>query len=296
MNNRLISQMMTLSIPKEKGLISEEIFKRSEPFTLLDKYQAYQALEDEWKKTSIDLEIIQSEGFDAVRIVDPNIVIKKKNNKEEEVQDGWVGRIIPFSIVQKTLLKPSLDFIQKKESEIMDITSQVQELLDSLQEEDKEQVLNNDNTAFDSKKVKAVYKDLDDDNDEESLKNKLKTYMKLKENEKKLKKEVKVAYAKLIENTKSTIERLTDSEALKLIKIKWIQPIVQAIESLPQEIIQNLNQKIKYVSNKYQTTYAEVDEELESTQQALTSMLDELDGDVFDLKGLQELKKLIDGE
>lgn len=296
MNNRLIKQMMTLSIPKEEELISEEIFKRSEPFTLLDKYKAYQALEDEWKKTSIDLEIIQSEGFDAVRIVDPNMVIKKKDNKEEEVQDGWVGRIIPFSVVQETLLKSSLDFIQKKESEIMDIIAQTQELLESLQEEDKEQVLNDDNTAFDSKKVKEVYKELDDDNDEETLKYKLKTYMKLTEEEKILKKEVKVASAKLIEDTKSTIERLTDIEALKLIEIKWIHPIIQAIEALPQEIIQTLNQKITYVSDKYQTTYAEVDKELEHTQQALTSMLDELEGEAFDLKGLQELKALIDGE
>lgn len=296
MKNRLIENMMTLSIPKEEERISEEIFKRSESFSLLDKYKAYQALEDEWKKTSIDLEIIQSEGFDAVRKVDPNMVIKKKDNKEEEVQDGWVGRIIPFSIVQETLLKPALEVINNKEAKIIDITAQVQELLESLQEEDKEQVLNDDNTAFDNKKVKEIYKELDEDNDEESLRFKLKTYMKLIDNEKVLKKEVKVASAKLIEDTKSTIERLTDTEALELIEIKWIHPIIQAIEALPQEIIQTLNQKIKYLSDKYQTTYAEVDQELEQTQQALTSMLDELEGDEFDLKGIKELKALIDGE
>lgn len=35
------------------------------------------------------------------------MVLKKKGGTEEEVQEGWVGRIIPFDLVQKELLKPS---------------------------------------------------------------------------------------------------------------------------------------------------------------------------------------------
>lgn len=296
MKIRLIDNMMTLSISKEEDLISKEIFKRSESFRLLDKYKAYQALEDEWKKTSIDLEIIQSEGFNAVRKVDPNMVIKKKNNKEVEVQDGWVGRIIPFNVVQETKLKNSLDSIQEKKLNLVDLSSQVQELIELLQDEEKEQVLNDENTAFNNKKVKEIYKQLDDDTDEESFKSTLKSYLEFTKEEKVLKKEVKLASAKLIEDTKSTIEGLSDTEAIELIEIKWIQPIIQAIDDLPQEIIQTLNQKIKHLSDKYQTTYAEVELELEQTQQVLTSMLDELEGDEFDLKGIKELKALIDGE
>ena len=77
MQKRLIENMTTLSIPKEVQVISDEIFRKMESFKLLDKYKSYQAFKDQWKKIAIDLEIIQTEGFDAVKKVDPNMVRKK---------------------------------------------------------------------------------------------------------------------------------------------------------------------------------------------------------------------------
>ena len=47
--------------------------------------------------------LIQTEGFEAVNVVDPKMVVKKKGDTEYEVQEGWVGRIIHFDIVQSTL-------------------------------------------------------------------------------------------------------------------------------------------------------------------------------------------------
>lgn len=295
MKERLIDQMMTLSIPKEEAQLSQEIFNRMKPFSILDKYKAYQALEDKWKHTEIDLEIIQSEGFDAVRKVDPNMVIKKKDNKEEEVQDGWVGRIIPFELVQKMFLKEALDSIQVKEQQLLDISSQIQDIMDGLSEEDKELVLNDDNTAFDSKKVKSAIKDLEDEG-EDSLKSKLNIYISLINEEKELKKVIKVESANLIESTKYKIEHLTDEEALKIIEHKWILPIMDAIRSLPQDIITYLVKHIKLLKDKYETTFSEVNDDITQTQKVLTSMLEDLEGDEFTEKALFELKTLLDGE
>ena len=56
-------------------------------------------------KISIDLEIIQTEGFEAIRKVDPNMVLKKKDGKDQEIQEGWIGHVIPFALVQDTILK-----------------------------------------------------------------------------------------------------------------------------------------------------------------------------------------------
>jgi type I restriction enzyme M protein len=295
MKARLIDHMMTLSIPKEESLLSEEIFNRMKPFTRLDKYKAYQALEDEWKHTEIDLEIIQSEGFDAVRVVDPNMVIKKKDNKEEEVQDGWVGRIIPFQLVQNLFLKEALESIEFKEQKLLDSSSQIQDMIDSLQEEDKELVLNDDNTSFDAKKVKSVIKDLDDEG-EDSLKSKLIQYSTLSNDEKQLKKEIKLESSALIEATKTKIEHLKDEEAHLLLEKKWIHPIMKAINSLTQEIIIFLIKRIKSLKDKYDTTFSEVNEEIIHTQKTLTSMLDELESDKFTNKALFELKALLEGE
>ena len=42
-------------------------------------------LDDDWTKIAVDLEIIQTEGFEATKRVDPNMVIKKKDGKEQDV-------------------------------------------------------------------------------------------------------------------------------------------------------------------------------------------------------------------
>lgn len=297
MENRLISNMMTLNIPKEQQEISDEIFARLDTFTLLDKYKAYQALEDEWVKTSIDLEIIQSEGFDAVKKVDPNMIIKKKDNKEEEVQDGWMGRIIPFNIVQKVMLLNELNSLSKKENRLNEILSEYQEIIDSLTEEEKELSFVDDGDTFDSKKVKNLIKELEDNpQDEESLKARLIIYTELTNEEKELKKEIKKETIDLHNKTKETIESLSNNQAIDLLKHKWINPLIKSIIKLPEEIISDISSQVKNFKDKYNITFSEITNDIQENQNTLLSLLDDLEGDEFDMKGLSELKSLLKGD
>lgn len=94
LKSELVTNMASLSISKEEAILSANIFARLASFPLINRYEAYQLLDDEWAKTSVDLEVIQTEGFNAVKKVDPNMVIKKKDGKEEEVQDGWIGHVM----------------------------------------------------------------------------------------------------------------------------------------------------------------------------------------------------------
>jgi type I restriction enzyme M protein len=116
---------------------------------LIDKYAAYQLLDDEWAKIAVDLEIIQTEGFEAAKKVDPNMVVRKKNGKDEEVQEGWLGHVIPFELVQGTLLKDDSDKLKAKEARLSEISSEYEEIIDSLSEEEKESdALNEAKDAF----------------------------------------------------------------------------------------------------------------------------------------------------
>lgn len=164
LDGELIGKMQELSISQEETTITENIFGRIMSIPLVDKYQAYQLLDNEWSKISTDLEIIQTEGFPATKQVDPNMVIKKKNDKEEEVQDGWVGHVIPFELVQTTLLKEKYDEVKAKEARLEDITAELTEIIDSISDEDRGDYLNDDNTAFVAKefaiKLKDIYADI----------------------------------------------------------------------------------------------------------------------------------------
>lgn len=297
MEYHLIDNMNSLNISKEHEIIGNEIFDRLTPFNLLDKYRVYQVFEDEWKATAIDLEIIKTEGIGAIKKVDPNMVVKKKNNKEEEIQDGWIGRIIPFENAQKNLLATELQSILIKEMRLNEVVSEYQEILDSFTEEEKELIFKDDGDKVDSKKVKEYIKESDDDSsDDETLLSRLLKYNQFISEEKQLKKDIKEENAKLHHRTKEVIESLSDEQAIGLLKNKWISPLIDAIVKLPHEIINNISSKVKSLNDKYCTTLSEITNEIKENQETLISLIDELEGDEFDMEGLSELKSLLNGD
>ena len=156
----LIAKMENISIPKMEALLSENIFERLTAIPLVDKYEAYQLLDDDWVKIAVDLEIIQTEGFAATKVVDPNMVIKKKDNKEIEVQEGWKGHIFPFELVQNLLLSADVQSISIDEDRISEIASEYNELIDALSEDDKEKILDDNNASFATKDVANIYKEI----------------------------------------------------------------------------------------------------------------------------------------
>ncbi len=161
LKNELIENMSTINISKEESNISDNIFARLESVPLVDKYEAYQVLDDEWGKVDIDLEVIQTEGLDAAKKVDPNMVLKKKDGKEQEIQDGWKGHVIPFDLIQATLLKEQTNNLKQKENRILEISSEYEQILDSLSEEEKESsVVNEAKDAFVSKEVSKELKQI----------------------------------------------------------------------------------------------------------------------------------------
>lgn len=129
-----------------------------------DRYQAYQMLNDQWGAISTDLEILQTEGFQAAKQVDPHLVLKKKGDREEEVQNGWVGHVIPFDLVQTTLLKEDYDALKAKETRLEEISAELEEIIESIDEGDRGDFLNEDNTAFVPKefalKLAEIYADV----------------------------------------------------------------------------------------------------------------------------------------
>ena len=118
LTTRLLDGMETLNLTREESIISDDVFSRLNGLPLIDKYKAYQLLDDEWKKIAVDLEIIRTEGFASSKQVDPNMVVKTKDGKKQEVQDGWMGHIIPFALVQKTLLAADLARLNAREARL----------------------------------------------------------------------------------------------------------------------------------------------------------------------------------
>lgn len=297
LKEELIDNMLTLKVQQQENKISIDIFNRLADVPLIDKYQAYQLLDDQWTKTATDLEIIQTEGFEATKVVEPNMVIKKKDGKDEEVQDGWMGRVIPFELVQLTLLRPQYDELKQVEADLKKTLSEKDELLEKLIETGEgENLLNDDNTAFAAKEITKEAKALNKTKAkyaEDTLEYIIVTADALMTKEKKLKKAVKDQAAALHTLTKTTIENLADDDVLMLLDLKWIKPLCASLAELPSGIINELVAKTKLRAEKYAVTYMDLERDIQEAEQSLSLLIDDLEGSEFDMRGLKELQTLL---
>ena len=291
LKSALIDGMTDLNAANEEARLSNEIFARLAAIPLVDRYAAYQLLDDDWKKISIDLEIIQTEGFAATKQVDPNLVLKKK---DAEVQDGWVGHVLPFELVQDVKMHDEVAALRTREARLAEIAGEYESYLDELSEEDKEQnFVNEAKDAFVATEVKKAIKAREVDPATLII---LKDVDALFTEEKTLKKKVKEDAAALHERTKSVVEHLTDEEVRDLLHRKWILPLMENLNSLPDAVLDDFVKQLDAVCKKYETTFEDVESQIASTEHELLGLLDDLQGNEFDMKGIAELKKLLGGE
>ena len=295
----LINQVETLSISKTEDFLAKDLFKKFENVPLLDAYEAYEIFENQYQKIEGDLELIQAEGKQAIRIVDPNMVVKKKKDKEVEIQEGWKGHVLPFDLIQNLYLKEELQSLKDKQDELSSIPSQLEELIDALNEDDKDTIseaLNETNDAFVDKNISKVIKSLNTDPESKPLVEVLQKASKLNKQEKALKKEIKQDEDTLHLETKNTIESLTDAQLLTALKAKWITPIIDNINSLPITMIDNLTKEMNTLADKYAVTLNDIENDIKKTEKELISMLQDLTGSEEDMKGINEFIRILGGD
>ncbi len=301
LKEKLIDNVSQIQIMMEEDRISEDILGRFNNVKLVDKYEAYEIFKTNYDSIAGDIELIQAEGKDSVRQVDPNMVIKKKNGKDTEVQEGWKGHIIPFELVQNTLLKDDVTEIENMRIQIQEISSKYETIISELSEDDKEilgDALGENKDEFVFKNIKNTIKSLKMYGDSEygTLIDSLKDVEKMNNEEKSLKSDVKKSEEQLQLKTKDTIENLTESDAEYLLECKWINPIIEGIESLPESIISQFEKKVEELTKKYQDTFEDIEREIKKTESELSKMMDELTGSDVDMAAIAELKKFFGGD
>ena len=299
----LIENAETVVVTREEAVVSDNILSRLKDIPLVDFYEAYQILDNHWTQVASDLEMIQTEGFAATKIVDPNMVVKKKNGVEVEVQEGFVGRIIPFELIEKSLLREDYDLLRKKEQRLDEIVSQYDELLESLTEEEKaSDAVNEDGTSFVNAQITKLAKQYANDikkgaiYQEDSLEVKIIQCNALIGEEKALKKDIKTESDRLHIKTKETIEALSDEEVKTLLKQKWIVGIMEGLREIPTSIINTVTEAVNYLAKKYEDTFEDVEKDIAKTENELVGLMDSLTANEFDMKGIKELFALLGGE
>lgn len=300
LREELVENALSVDIEAEENIISKRLFDTLDGFKLIDNYTAYQILDNKYTEISGNLELIQKEGLECVRIVDPNMVTKKKDGKDTEVQEGWKGHIIPFEVVQDSILPEIVKELSEERAELEEAEAKRTEILDSLTEDEKEELgscLNDDNTDFVSAEIKKRAKEIhkiketvEDDPVNTVILQVDETIEKIKS----YKKTIKTAEVNLINATIEATEELTDDQIQELLVQHWVKPIVNEVELLDDRLISELVKRIEHLSNKYQNTLVDISKNIAKSEKELALKLTELTGSEFDMKGVEEFKKLLE--
>lgn len=292
---RLIDNYDSVKDMAELDAISQDIFARLQGMELVDPYRAYQVLADQWQGMMGDIETLQTEGFDAVRMVEQAYKMKKdaKTGEELEVPDGMKGRIMPFDLIQQTYFQAELEAITRLKHRQEDIASELDEIREALTEDEQAAYLEeDDNTKWNKKKVQAHAKPKCFEA-EMATKEKLVKVDGLWKEATNLNKKIKTAAEKLEEETIVKIGALTDEEAKSLLQMKWIEPMVADIMSTMDDELKTLEAAAEALAKKYAESLCDIEKQMAANDDELTSLIGELAGDNFAIKGLNGLVNLI---
>lgn len=291
MDNVLVENVMTVKEMQAHDELAAEIFHRLENIPLVDCYRVYQLLSNQWQMIVNDIETIQTEGLDAVRTVEPAMKLVKDGDDEKEVPDGMKGRILPFELVQEDndCLEKYVDAVKYKENRQESISSEIEELIESLTEDEAQEYMEGDDTPKpDKAKIKKDAKAKGNDIEPETKK-KLQKLAALWDEQTKLNKALKEARQILTDKTIEYIQGLSDDSAKMWISEKWVGPVMKGIADTPDAICEELEKAVDAMSQKYATSYHDLNKQLTEAQDELSGLISQLEGDESSIEGLNAL-------
>ena len=284
----LIDNVKHLHELQAQDEIATDIFRRLAEIPLVDKYAAYQALADQWQAIISDIETIQEEGVEVVRMVETAYKLVKKNDEDIEVPDGLKGRIIPFELVQKVKFQSELDALTALQTRVEAIGSELEEVRDSFTEEELETYCDSEkDNAPDKKKITADAKPKADV--EADTKAKLKQMVALWDEQAKTNKQIKADKLALEEKTIQAIEHLSDEEIADFLHLKWIVPVCEGINGALTAVLSALESSAIALSRKYAVCYQQINDDIAKANDELSQLVSQLNGDEFAIKGLEAL-------
>ena len=239
--------------------LSEDMLDAFNNLKLIDKYDVYQHLMSYWIETmQDDCYLIVANGFKAQtrRIIE-------KNKAGKQIDKGWVCDLLPKEIVINRYFKTIKNEIENIEIAIENLVSQISEI---------EEENNGDEGVFASldsiskktvsAELKAIKDELKQDQNNQELLEKQKIcerYLKLCEEQSDLSKKLKEEFAKLDDDLLAKFKQLSEEEIkILVVEDKWITTIEHTIKNEMQRISQRLNQRVKELAERYESTLPQI--------------------------------------
>lgn len=299
----LIGGAMAVPVNTAEDGIKTDLFARLAPVPLVNEYQGYQLLHEKWLTIANDLTILQTEGWGAMRVIDPVMEWKTKDKKKVYVQTGWEGRVATFEIIRDLYLPELRDQVDDLTAERDSVDAELAVLIEGLSEEDRTDladVLNAKETGFLKTDLNKAVKALpalpkSEQWPEGSIEAIQIEAKQLLDRLTKVKSRLKKANEALEAKTHETVENLTDDQIVEVLSTKWVAALMVQLALLPSLALRELADQVLHLQDKYATPLTELDTQIATTERSLLTSLDQLTGSNADMQAVAALKQMLGG-
>ena len=269
------------AIAKIKDDMLNEIKAILSAYSFVDIYEGYQVVADIWKDSlSHDAGIIGEKGFyEAGRTRVPNMVTKGSGDKKHEEQDGFIGAIVPNELIERILFKEELEEINRIETKISELDSEIAEITDLAGDESNEdyscfaECFKDSGDELDRKKVKDAIKSADKGSQEKKL---LETCEKLFAEKAEKSKLQKQKEKELKEAVQERILLLTNEEIDTIMHEKWFGDVEEEMTRLIVLPLANEIEIVKDLYDRYSDTLADIENQISALTQQIEDYQKEL--------------------
>jgi len=303
---KLLTDPTNVSVNVAEAELRHNLFERLTDLQVVDPYSLYQVFSNVWDRTSAHLEVLGREGWEAVRGVDPNIVMKKRQKTKEEYEDqeGWLGRVLPFEVVQRHRMSSELLDLEQTQNRLEAAAERKTELFDQLDEENyliaQISIVNKNETDFVKgglqKAIKLYREDKTLTDEDQELLEFLVEALEVFTRHAGLRKAEKAKREALHEKTKDYIENIRDEDARELLRYMWAEEPMAAFRNVHDDEMAALGAAVRHLDAKYAETLGDVGATIERAGSQLATMMEQLEGSDEDMKGLQALMQIVGGD
>ena len=276
--------------------LSEDLLAHYTGQPLIDRYDVYQHLMDYWAETmQDDSYLIAVDGWKAetYRVME---TVKTGKKKGQQVDKGWTCDLVPKPLIVARYFATEQEEIDELTAELGRVESERAELEEEqggdegafaeLEKVNKAQVsarlkeLAREASSVRGKKAKALPRAAeapvggDDDASEMEI---LMAWMKLADQEAKLKKELKAAEAQLDGLAHGQYPKLTEAEVIDLVvDHKWLATLDQLIHGEVDRVSQRLTQRVKELAERYDTALPMLMDRVEDLEEKVNRHLEKM--------------------
>ncbi len=250
--------------------LAEDILNHYTGKPLIDKYDVYQHLMNYWVATmQDDCYLIAADGWKAetYRIVETN-------KKGKEVDKGWTCDLVPKQFIVDCYFPQEQAAIREQEAALENIAAQMTELEE---EHGGEEGAFSELDKVNKANVTARLKEIKGDKSAKEEADVFNAWLTFSIQEADLKKAIKEAEGALDKLAYAKYPKLTETEIKTLVvEDKWMAAIVIAVRGEMDRISQALTQRVKELSERYETPLPQAVDQVARLEQVVKTHLERM--------------------